>query len=106
MSTHVRSSMYATSHYLLLFPAKNGIMHMYKAFVNMLLTEEDVVSDCHCNWQHLNGPRITMIIRRCWTRRWFQRRNVYAAQRALSENLRNEDPKCLKKKPFLELQVN
>ena len=34
--------LYATSHYLLLFPAK--IMHiMHKAFVNMLLTEEDEI---------------------------------------------------------------
>ena len=43
--------------------------------------------------QHLNGPRI---IRRCWTRRWIQRRNVYGAHNALLEELRNEDPKSLK----------
>ena len=44
--------------------------------------------------QHLNGPRI---IRSCWSRRWIQRSNVYGANHALLEELRNEDPKSLKK---------
>ena len=82
--------LYATSHYLLPFHAK--IMHMHKAFVNMVLT----MSDCHCTCNATFKWTDNCIIRRCWTRRWIQRRNVYGARHALLEKLRNEDPKSLK----------
>ena len=72
---------------------------MHTAFVNMVLTEEDEIVVPLClivialAMQHLNRPRI---IRKCWTRRWIQRRNVYGAHHALLEELQNEDPKSLK----------
>ena len=90
--------LYATSYHLLLFPAK--IMHMHKAFVNMVLTKENKIVVLLClivialSMQHLNGLRI---IRSCWTRRWIQRRNVYGAHHVFLEELRNEDPEVLKK---------
>ena len=71
-TVHTMKLLYATSHYLLLFPAK--IMH------NLSTWCEIVVPLCliviALAMQHLNGPRI---IRSCWTRRWIQRRNVYRA---------------------------
>ena len=68
---------------------------MHKAFVNMVLTEEDemVVPLCliviALAMQHLYGPRI---IQSCWKRRWTQQRNIYGAHHALLE-----EPKKLEK---------
>ena len=82
---------------------------MLKAFVNMVLTEEDEIVVPLClivialAMQHLNGPRI---IRSCWTRRWIQRRTVYpGARHALLEELRNEHPKSLKNFLKMDLQT-
>ena len=69
---------------------------MHKAFVNMVLTEEDEIVVPLClivialAMQQLNEPGI---IRSCWTRVWIQRRNEYVAHHALLKELRNEDTK-------------